>query len=448
VRLQNKIVWSEGMFLQPQHFQQQDHYVESLIGQRSHMFSPWSWGITEFKLDESLLGLGKIAVEICRGILPDGTTFDIPARDSAPLPLDIPSGTRNCVVYLAIPHYRTGVPEVAGSESEIGNFRYRAETVEIDDQNTGGISVPVRLAKLALRLILETEDRKGFSCLGLLRIAESRSDHQIVLDEEYIPTALILKASHKLSSLVQETQGLLHYRGDRLSQRVTEAGTGGVSEITDFLLLQLVNKYELLFQHFQQHPQKHPQLFYEILLQLIGEFSTFTQIQRRPKLESEYCHHDLEASFSPLIFELRRSLSIVLEESAVSIQLENQATGLWVASIFDRYLLKKSLFVLAVQANMPDENIRREFPVQTKIAPLEEVRNLVNRALPGIPLQALPVAPRQIPYHANCVYFVLNHTHELWQKLEKSAGVAFHVSGEFSSVRLELWAVKDKQNDE
>lgn len=448
MRLQNKIVWAEGMFLQPQHFQQQDRYVESLITQRSRMISPWSWGITEFKLDESLLNLGKISIEICRGILPDGTTFDIPGRDRAPLPLDVPPGTCDCVVYLAIHLHRSGIPEVTGSNIEIGAFRYRAETIELDDQNTGGVAVPVQLAKLSLRLILDTDDREGFCCLGLLRIAEAQSDRQIIIDEEFIPTVLILEASKVLSGLVHEIQGLLNYRGNRLSQRVIEAGAGGVSEITDFLLLQLVNKYELLFQHFQQQPQKHPQLFYEILLKLIGEFSTFTQLQRRPKLVSEYLHHDLETTFSPLIFELRRSLSIVLEESAVSIQLEKQSTGLWVVSMFDRYLLKKSIFVLAVHANLPDETIRCEFPVQAKIAPLEEVRNLVNRALPGITLQALPVVPRQIPYHANCVYFALDRTHELWQKLEKSAGIAFHLSGEFSGIRLELWAVKDKQNHE
>lgn len=439
MKLENKIIWSEGMFLQPQHFQQQDRYVESLVSERTRMTFPWSWGITEFKLDDNLMRIGKVAIETCRGILPDGTVFDIPSCDSAPLPLDVSVGTRDCIVYLAIPLHRAGVADSIS--------RYTSETVELDDQNSDGNSVTVQIAKLSLRLMLETEDRSGFSCLGLLRIAEARSDHQIIVNEEFIPTVLILKASKKLYKLAQEIHGLLHYRGNKLSHRITEAGSGGVSEVTDFLLLQLVNRYELLFQHIQQELQKHPQLFYGILLQLIGELSTFTQMDRRPFLESEYCHHDLEATFSPLIYELRRSLSVVLEESAVSIQLEKQSAGLWVASLFDKYLLKKSNFILAVYANISAEIIRQELPVQIKVAPLEEVRNLVNRALPGIALQALPVVPRQIPYHANCVYFALDSAHKLWEKLEKSAGIAFHVSGEFLSLRLELWAIKDRQYD-
>jgi len=448
MRLQNKIIWSEGMFLKPHHFQQQERYFESLEKHRAESLSPWSWGIREFKCDERLLSLGKISIENCRGIFPDGTLFDIPGRDVAPLPLDIPTGTRNCIVYLGLSLQRAGIPEVGFISSEINTARYISETIELDDINANGLSASVQLGKLSFRFMLENQDKEGFTCLGLLRIAEVKSDRKIMLDEDFIPSSLVISASKRLLNFIQEVQGLLHYRGNRLSQRVTEGASGGVSEIADFLLLQVVNKYELLFQHFHQQANKHPQRFYEMLLKLIGELSTFTEQSRRPKLEPKYLHHDLEATFSPTIFELRRSLSIVLEESAVSLSLEKQSSHLWVASQFDKNLLKESIFVLAVSASVPSENIRQAFPVQSKVSPLEEVRNLVNRALPGITLLALAVVPRQIPYHANYIYFALNREHDLWQKLDKSAGIAFHVSGEFPGIQLELWAIKDKKYHE
>lgn len=432
------------MFLKPHHFQQQDRYLESLGIQRAERLFPFCWGITECKLDESLLNLGKISLEVCRGIFPDGTLFDIPGRDVAPLPLDVPTGTRQCVVYLGLSLQRAGVPEVNVISSEMNGARYTSETLELDDANVDGLPSPVQLGKLSLHLMLEGQNREGFTCLGLIRIAEVKSDRKIILDEYFIPSSLVLAASKRLASFTREVQGLLHYRGNTLSQRVIEGGSGGVSEIADFLLLQLVNKYELLFNHFQQQLNKHPQLFYEMLLKLCGELSTFTEQSRRPKLEPKYLHHDLESTFTPLIFELRRSLSVVLEESAVSISLEKQLDNLWVASQFDKQLLIKSVFVLAVSANLPSENIRKEFPVQLKVSPLEEIRNLINRALPGIALQALPVVPRQIPYHANYIYFALERRHDLWQKLNKSAGIAFHISGEFPGIQLELWAIKDK----
>lgn len=35
----NRVVWSEGMFLRPQHFQQHDRYLETLVDGRCR--SPW-----------------------------------------------------------------------------------------------------------------------------------------------------------------------------------------------------------------------------------------------------------------------------------------------------------------------------------------------------------------------------------------------------------------------
>jgi type VI secretion system protein ImpJ len=445
MKLQDKVVWSEGMFLKPQHFQQQVRYFEHLIIGRAKMFYPWDWGLVEFALNEHLLKSGKIAIEICRGILPDGTVFDIPGRDNLPLPIDIPEGTHNCIVYLGVALQRLGVPEIFVATSKDKDFRYSPEIVEMDDANLEGTPAPVQIAKLSFRVMLENEDRENFTCLGIAKINEVKSDREIILDENFIPSSLRISASKSLKNFVQEIQGLLYYRGNGLSQRVREGGSGGVAEISDFLLLQVINRYELIFRHFHQKLNKHPQQFYMLLLQLVGELSTFTVQEGRPILVSEYIHHDLEGTFSPVISELRRSLSVVLEENAVSIHLEKQSGSLWIASAFDKALFQKSIFILAVSANIPSESIRQEFPVQVKISSLEEIRNLVNRALPGITLQALPVVPREIPYHANYIYFLLERKHELWKKLNHSAGIAFHVSGEFPGIQLELWAVKDKK---
>jgi type VI secretion system protein ImpJ len=56
---------------------------------------------------------------------------------------------------------------------------------------------------------------------------------------------------------------------------------------------------------------------------------------------------------------------------------------------------------------------------------------------------ALPVAPRQIPYHSGFAYFQLNRNHELWTQLSQSGGIALHVAGEFPGLQMEFWAIKD-----
>jgi type VI secretion system protein ImpJ len=101
------------------------------------------------------------------------------------------------------------------------------------------------------------------------------------------------------------------------------------------------------------------------------------------------------------------------------------------------------VFVLAVNAQIPSEALRLRFPAQVKIGPAERIRDLVNLQLPGVAVKAMPVAPRQIPYHAGFSYFELEtRGSELWRQLERSAGLAMHVSGDFPGLELEFWAIR------
>jgi type VI secretion system protein ImpJ len=139
---------------------------------------------------------------------------------------------------------------------------------------------------------------------------------------------------------------------------------------------------------------------------------------------------------------LRQYLSSVLEQTAVSIPLDPRKYGISVGVIADRKLISTAGFVLAVSADVPAENIRRHFGGQAKVGSVEEIRQLVNSALPGIPMRPLPVAPRQIPYSANVVYFELDSDSPIWGKMTTSGGVAVHVAGEYPGLQMELWAIR------
>jgi type VI secretion system protein ImpJ len=73
---------------------------------------------------------------------------------------------------------------------------------------------------------------------------------------------------------------------------------------------------------------------------------------------------------------------------------------------------------------------------------VEKIGALVQSQLPGIPLRALPVAPRQIPYHADYVYFELDRASDYWANLKDSGGFAIHVGGDIHGLDLQLWAIR------
>jgi type VI secretion system protein ImpJ len=439
----NKVVWSEGLFLRPQHFQQSDRYFEKLIRSRVGALRPYPWGITELKLNVEMLALGKFAIDEARGVLEDGTPFSLPEDADHPAPLDVPENTRNCIVYLALPGYQSGALEAVPAGATESVARHAIHEQEISDTIAlGRANVGIEVGKLRLRLVLEEADRAGLICLGVGRIAEIRADKQIVLDESFIPPTLDCAATKNLAGFVGEIQGLLHHRGEALGGRVTDSGTSGAAEIADFMLLQAVNRYEPLFSHLVAARYVHPETLYGVAVQLAGELATFTTPNKRPPAFPHYRHDYLAATFQPVMRSIRQSLSAVLEQTAVPIPLQERRYGVHVAQIVDKTLLTTAAFILAVKADLEAERLRRFFPAQVKLGPVENIRELVNSALPGIGLRALPVAPRQIPYYVGKSYFELDRNSPHWKAMQTSGGLAIFPGAEFPGLEMELWAIR------
>ena len=123
--------------------------------------------------------------------------------------------------------------------------------------------------------------------------------------------------------------------------------------------------------------------------------------------------------------------------------MQERKYGIRVAIIPDLELQRTASFVLAVNAQIGTELLRSRFPTQVKIGPAERIRDLVNLQLPGVGLRALPVAPRQSPFHAGFSYFALEtRGNEMWRQLETSGGLAMHIAGEFPGLELEFWAIR------
>ena len=440
----NKVMWTEGMFLQPQHFQQQDRHHGRQLEGRLSASSAWPWGFVSLQVDDAALLQGRIVVNSARGVLPDGLAFAVPADDPAPPAFEVPADARDQIVVLAVPMLRPGVAE-SDVEAAAGSMppRFHAADLDVADSHAASLrEAPLQIGRLNLRLLLARDANEGYTAIGVVRVVERRADGRVTLDLQYVPPMLHAPAQTVLDSHLREVHGMLHQRAEALAGRLAQPGRAGVGEITDFLLLQVINRHQPLFAHLQRLPVLHPERLYELCLGLAGELSTFRD-PRRPAAYPEYRHDDLAGCFRAVIADLRQSLSMVLEQTAIPIELQDRKHGIRVAIIPDVELQRTASFVLAVNAQMPGDALRARFPTQVKIGPAERIRDLVNLQLPGVTLRALPVAPRQIPYHAGCTYFELEtRGNELWKQLETSGGLAMHIAGDFPGLALEFWAIR------
>lgn len=442
--LESKVVWSEGMFLNPQHFQQQDRYFESYINGRCTILGDCAWGLKEFDLDQQLLKLGKVSVQRASGVFPDGTPFNFPDHDEPPPVVEIPDNTKNCVLYLALPVRRPGAVDVLPQDSQQGLARFYSVEQSVRDVTVeGGDSQKLDVGKLRLKLLKETDDLSGFVVIGLARVREVRQEKEISLDDSYIPSAMDCQATLRLSAFLAELHGLLRHRAEAIAGRLADARRGGTAEIADYLLLQVINRVEPLIKHFTQLDGLHPLTLFQQLIQLSGEMATFVATAKRAPDLPAYLHSDLEKTFHPLMQILRKYLSMVYEQTAIAMQLEEKRYGVRVAEITDRSMLGTASFILAVRADVTDETVRTRFPAQIKIGPVERIRQLVNAAMPGIELKALPVAPRQIPFRSGYTYFELDKASPFWKEMATSGGFAMHVGGDFPNLEMEFWAIRN-----
>ncbi|WP_223669957.1 type VI secretion system baseplate subunit TssK [Kangiella shandongensis] len=445
--MDNRVVWSEGIFLSPHHFQQQERYFENTLNQRVSVTSPFQWGFRRLVIDPDALLMGQVSVSEARGILADGTVFNLPQNDPVPAVLDLSeqkqlAGKR---IFLAVPSVQNNKALVNKRLDSQDSFRYNRFDLELMDYNEGDRSAEsVELASLNMKLLVEGENGAddGHVRLPIAKIKESTSNGSLILDETFIPPLIDIKANNHLLSAVKQLISTVSVRATTLSERVVNVSQGGSNTIQNFLLLQLFNRYEGLFKHFISLPFIHPELIYRLLVQFEGELATYYSASRRCDSSLIYRHDDLSQTFKIIDAVLKDYLSAVIEEAASPITIEERRYGIKVATVHDKKLFDQAIFVLAVKADIPVEDLRAQFPKQTKIGTVENIRNLVNNQLPGISITSLPVAPREIPIKRDFQYFQLDPNSPHWKSLGASGGIAFHLSGEFPELELEFWAVR------
>lgn len=439
----NRVIWSEGMFLRPQHFQQLDRYILQLAEQRVRSARPDAWGLDSLALDQSALKMGKLAIESARGVFPDGTPFSIPEQDPPPEPMDVPEKMKDATIHLALPVIKPGRDEFDLPGGDQALARFRPKPLEIRDSVVGcETDAEIEVALANTRFLADSDDRSEFACIPLARVVERRADASVVLDSKFIPTVTNCRDNPVLRSMADEILGLLKHRAEALAARVSQSGRGGVAEIADFLLLMICNRSVPTMHHLAERNGLHPEALYQAFVALAGELAAFSGGDRLAREFPPYRHAALQETFEPVMLDLRNALSMVMEQNAISIPLVEKKYGVRVGKIPDRDLIGSALFVLAVKASVSTDQLRSQFPRQVKIGSVEVIRDLVNKQIRGIGTSPLAVAPREIPYHAGFNYFELERKSEYWDGLKKSGGVAVHVSGDYPDLEMELWAIR------
>ncbi len=444
----SRLVWSEGMYLGPHHFQAQSRYFEDSVhfALSSLVFAPY--GLGGYELDQEALANGTLSLIHARGVLPDGMVFQMPEED--PLPAarnitDLFSPIReNVTVHLAITARSASGPNCSvEGNGDSDTARYVGSLEPTHDENTGRDEKPVRLGRKNIRLLLDTELGDDLVTLPIARIGRDGSGH-FVYDRNFVPPCLEISASARLMMMLRRIVEIL----DEKSANLTQAKTGGAKsaagwssqEVANFWFLHSVNAALAPLRHLCFSKRGHPEELFVELSRLAGALCTFA-LDSHPRTLPLYNHDNLEECFDALDEHIRRHLETLMPTNCLPIPLTPLGNYFWSGEVTDQRCLGPSRWIFAVRAPIGEAELIERVPRLAKICSREFIVKLVQRAMPGLSLTQLAIPPAAVSPRLETQYFVVNRAGPCWESIVKTRQVGVYVPGELPQPEIELLVV-------
>ena len=425
----NRVLWSEGLFLRTQHFQQQDRFFEATVRGALQAGNLQTWGFRSLVLDTALLESGQVGIEKARGIFPDGTPFAIPETMDPPQPLALTAEMTGGPVLSGI---------AAGGAGGVSSTRpRRAERRALSRADGRRCATRSSAGQMPRRsrspgrspcCLRRASRQAGYTTLPAAGIEGLRADGSVALDEVFLPPALATAAVPWYARLLKEIVAGL----DQIAEAHGKMVLGGPGRsIEDLLMLELANRARPRLVHMLAQEVYHPSDLFQELAGLAGSMATYGLSTRKLKDLPAYDHQAPGPAFAALA-DILRSLILSLryvEPKSRALPVMRHSTNVWKVRIDNPKLLVASRIVVRVGSELSEDALRKIFVNQATVGSADEFEGLWKSRLPGIPLKPLHSQPREIPYDGDRLCLELDQKSEHWASLLDAPGFVIGVSG-------------------
>lgn len=441
----SKVLWGEGLFLRPQHFQQQDRYHEARLNQTACALHPYAWGVRKIVIDQDALRHDLLRVEEASLLFPDGEVVQAPGSDALPLQVrlgDLPPAVQTVTYHAALPALNVHGDNCAVGECA-GDQRFARVDRETQDLYTQAAQAPVTYLRKSLRLIADSEALEAFESFPLVRLRRVATGG-FEIDPSFLPPSLSVDAVPVLhANLARLTEKLLakvnaiyaHLREP--SHNVVEIHGGDMSSLW---LLHTASMGYAELSHYLNHRELHPERLFSVMLGLAGGLLTYSRGVKLEDLPS-YVHADPGPQFARLDGIIRELLDTVISSRYFTINLRHERMSYYRRELDSGKIDTQTTLYLAVSADMPALRLVEIVPLQFKLGAPEDVDKFVLSALPGVKLTHAPQLPPALPARPDTYYFVLENRGTLYEAMLKSQAISIYVPTSIRELRLELIAV-------
>ncbi|WP_191831518.1 type VI secretion system baseplate subunit TssK [Pseudomonas fluorescens] len=442
---QSRVMWSEGMFLLPQHFQYQDEFHQHQLAEATLRSTPFHWGVQALQVDEDALANGSLQLKRLKLVFPDGSLFDAPQHDPLPAARDLKDLLKgnDLKVYAALKLPEPfGLNYVEDGQEHKSARRFRKQFDTLPDLNEGDLENEITSLRLNVVMLVDGDNLDGYSYCPVARLSRNNMGG-FNLDPHFVHPTLHLGSHDTLVGMGKRLLGALHAKSKALSgrrrERADQIAEFGSSDVTLFWLLNTVNRAYPQLAHLLAHPRLHPERLYLFLADLAGGLLTFTldtQLNDIP----EYDHHDPAAALVKLDEMIRVLLDNVVPNQCVVIHLTQTKPSYWQGQLLDPRLTEAD-FYISVHADMPGASLLELVPRAFKVGSPEDIEVVVNSAMPGVTLNHSTRLPNAIPVRLDNQYFAIEPHGLVYERMMNAQTICFYAPSAFTNLKLELMAV-------
>jgi type VI secretion system protein ImpJ len=437
------------MYLGPHHFQAQNHYFEDALNFLTGSLWRDACGFAGLQFDHDALRNGTLVLTHARGLFADGLGFDLPASDAAPEARSFAGlfspVADHLTVYLAVPRLKEDGPNTNLNGSS-GVTRYVASERKLPDQNTGLDEKTIQVCSKNLRLLCEAELSERFEALPIVRVLRDGRGN-FAADPSFIPPSLALNASPSLEEMLRRQIEILEEKSaalQQVQQQRSGAFQAGMSarQVAQYWFLHTLNSSIPTLRHFVLSRHAHPQEVFREMARLGGALCTFG-LEVDPRSLPHYDHFNLGACFATMDEHIRRHLEIVMPSKAIRIPLHSVQSFLYRGEISDERCLGPSRWILEVSSRIGEADLITNATRLAKVCSARFVLELIKRAVPGLILRHLHVAPPQISSRVEAQYFSIQREGPCWEHIVKTREVGIYIPAEIPSPQLSLFVLLD-----
>lgn len=445
-----RIIWKEGLFLQPQHFQQSENFILNNVKSLFSYSIPYIYGIVELGIEEASLANGTLTITDCKVVLPDGSIICVPNGISIHLTRSFESHfnyeKQSLDVFLAVPLISEGKCNVEKADCGSGtNSRYISRSISFTDEVHGMQKKDLEVGFYNTRLIFDDESIDNYSTLQICRLIKDQ-DGNVKIDDKFVPTLLKIGSSTYVMNMLRNLIELLYAKCDLFSQgRIhTEQGLAKFSKNEDgsFRMLQTISAYIPMLNYYYTSSFIHPFELYKHLMMLAGAISVFsadTSIRDFPK----YDHHNISNTFYNLIQTIKRILESDFTTGCIQLPIEQINQSTYVCNITNNKLLGKSKFFMGVYSSIPSKELIVGILQRIKMSSRDRLEILISSAMPGLQLIHTQNPPGGLAIKPGFVYFSLDQQSQLWKSIESANSLAFYFPNNYPDLKIEMLALRE-----